>query len=336
MGLACGRWGGVDAGPVRPARRRVLTSLGLAARALARRDPWTDVYGLARTLLALGTASTLVASSTETLFRPVLGGTSVPHCAGPATLGLFCLAPTAFVPWAHLAAIGVLAVVASGWRPRVTAIPHWWVSASFAASAAIPDGGDHVTAMLTLLVLPVALTDDRRWHWGRRAPEDDETWARLIAWSGAFVVRLQVAGIYLHASLGKLGSAEWVDGTALFYWFSDPSFGAPLWLRPFAMAVASTSLGAIVLSWGTIALEFALALALVIDRRWWRPLLLLGVGFHLSIALLMGLPSFTLAMSAALLIYLRAFDAPWDLHLLRMRLRPVRWRPRFADASLMD
>jgi sporulation delaying protein B len=327
-----GRWERHDAEPRHSAERRVLSRIGSAlASRLAAAPPWSNVYGVARSLLALGTAGTLIASSPQTLFRPAVGAPLPPHCAGPATASIFCVGRDQLA-LAQFVAVLILLVAASGWRPRVTAIPQWWVSASFAASSTLPDGGDQVTAILTLLMMPIALLDPRPWHWGA-PPRLDGTMRSLvvaaISGSAAVAIRVQVAGIYLHSSLGKLGVPEWIDGSAFYYWSHDPFFGLPGWLRPIVDPVVLTPAGAAFTTWGPVALEFALAIALVLDRRWWAPLLVVGLGFHLGIGLMMGLPSFALAMCAALIVYLRPAGRPFHLALpwsampRRIRLRTV-------------
>ncbi|MET7426455.1 sporulation-delaying protein SdpB family protein [Dactylosporangium sp. NPDC005555] len=300
----------------------MLTRLGLAARRAAAVPPWTDVYGLARTLIAAGTLLTLVFSPPEVLFAPVRGLMPAPYCGGTRAISLFCVMPEAQLPAARWLAVAILLVVASGWRPRWTAVPHWWVAFSLQASASIPDGGDQVAANLTLLLLPLALTDRRRWHWS--APGTSGTSAvgagevgRLTGVAAGWLIRVQVAGIYLHASLGKLAVPEWRDGTALYYWLNNPNFGTAGWLREPTLHLLALGPAVAVLTWGSLALEFALAVALVLPRRRWPALLLGGLALHGGIAALMGLWSFSLAMFGALILYLRPFDQPFGL--------PLRW-----------
>ena len=291
----------------------MLTALGRAARVWAHEPPWTNVYGVARTLLALGTAGTLAASATDTLFRPALGVPPAPYCIGPTKLSLFCLVRHDDLTIARWLAVAVLLVVASGWRPRLTAIPHWWIAFSVQTSMTLVDGGDQVTAVLTLLLLPLALTDPRRWHWKPlAAPEATRPGvAALVASSAVLAIRIQVAAIYLHSSLAKLSVEQWTDGTALYYWLLDPSFGVPPWLRDVASSILASGVAVTALTWGTIALEFSLALGLVLDRRFRPYLLVLGIAFHAGIAVFMGLVSFGLAMCAAVILYLRPVDLPF-------------------------
>ncbi|WP_188193676.1 sporulation-delaying protein SdpB family protein [Nonomuraea sp. SYSU D8015] len=284
----------------------MLNRLGSLVDGIVRISIWTNVYGLARTMVAIGTLSTLLASDTSALFRPAAGIPDFPFCGGLASASLFCVVE---VDLAHPIAIVILLLAASGWRPRYTALPHWWVTVSFQASATIPDGGDQAATVITLLLLPIALTDGRAWHWQRPRAITDVV-GSLIAWSALLMIRIQVAGIYLQASMAKLGREEWADGTALYYWLSDPLFGMPGWAAPILGPVLANSLGVTMLTWGSVAIEFALVLGLV-ARRPVRPYLLAaGLALHLSIAVLMGLGSFALVMIGCLLLYLRPLDLP--------------------------
>ncbi|HEX2195631.1 MAG TPA: sporulation-delaying protein SdpB family protein [Actinomycetota bacterium] len=303
----------------------MLTRLGESVRPWMARTPWTNVYGLGRTILALGTFLTLAASSTDILFRPALGQPEVPQCSGIAEAGIFCLLGDR-LELARWIAMALLLVVASGWRPRVTGLVHWWVANSFAFSITIPDGGDHLTSLLTFLLLPLTLTDPRRWHW---APAEEaeapasaaRDTAKLFAFSGLAVVRLQMAGVYFHAAVAKFGVAEWADGTALYYWLNDPVFGAPHWARSWLGPVLENPLGVAAVTWGSMLTELALFLGLVLHRRFWKYLLPLGLVFHWVIAFSMGLFSFSTAMTGALILYLRPFDEEFAFARLPFRRR---------------
>jgi antimicrobial peptide system SdpB family protein len=306
------------------------TKLWASAR---RMPPWSVSLGLARSMMALATMGTLLASPATSLFRPAVGDPVMPRCAGLGEASFFCIGsgPLELYKWV---AILVLGVVASGWLPRVTGLLHAWVTWSLVASAMIVDGGDQVNANMALLLLPWTLTDGRKWHWLRAeapaAPAPGYALAcgvALVAWTAA---RAQVALIYLDASLGKMFVTEWVDGTAVYYWFTHPTFGAPGWLRGVIEPLVRNGVTVALVSWGTIVLEFFLAIALFLSRRWQRGLFPLGLALHVGILFVHGLTSFSTTMCGVLLLYIGPRDlqlsAAWEHAreaFSRRRQRPV-------------
>ncbi|MBK6923188.1 MAG: HTTM domain-containing protein [Deltaproteobacteria bacterium] len=302
------------------------------------RAPCTNVYGLARTLLALSTALTLVANDTRTLFVPLAGiAATPPFCQGHGAIGIFCLSPE--LELARWSAIAILLVVASGWRPRVTGVAHWWVAASLQWNASVLDGGDQVCMVLALLLLPLTVLDGRRWHWDPPAPMRSEA-AALVGWSTWIAVRVQVAAVYYHAGVAKYGVDEWGDGTALWYWFRNPTFGAPEALQPIVQPVIASATALPLLTWSVLVLEFLLAGALWMPPGARRVLFPLGCALHVGIALVHGITSFALAMIAALLLYLHAPDRrlamPRVLARARAWLRHPTRAPSVAGSVVTD
>jgi antimicrobial peptide system SdpB family protein len=295
--------------------------------ALATYEPWTNVYGLARSMLAFATAATLAANSPTTLFRPGAGALDPPFCAGARIASAFCVLPRAELDVARWVCVAVLLVVASGWRPRWTALLHWWVTASLPASALMIEGGDQAAEILALLMLPIAFTDERRWHWGPplRTPLD-QTQASKRIWAalGHALIRLQVAGIYFHAAIGKLAVPEWKDGTALYYWGTQEAFGAPAWVMPVFRPILIHGATVAALTWSVILLELALSVAFLMERKYQPPLMWAGITMHLGIIVVHGLPSFGLIMVAALVLYLRPLGTPlqWPVALAAKLAHP--------------
>ncbi|WP_406074385.1 sporulation-delaying protein SdpB family protein [Micromonospora sp. NBC_01638] len=290
----------------------MLTRFGRWARPQFEVPVWSSGIGLARTLLALGTLGTMLATDPIALMSPLANGIVPPVCNGIAQAGIWCVTPN--LAAGRWLSVVVLLVVASGWRPRITALPHWYVSWSLVINATVQDGGDQATTVLTLLLMPICLTDPRRWHWkplaSTGAGQDDASapsvpsLARITARMTLLLIQIQVAVLYLQASVAKLGVEEWANGTALFYWSSHPGYGSPPWLRPVTDLITHSPFGVVALTWGTVALEFALALGIVLSPAARRVLLPVGLLFHAAIALDMGLVSFWAAMSGALLLYL--------------------------------
>lgn len=300
----------------------MLTALGARARAwVAGPAPWSNVMGLARTLLALGTAGTLFFSHSTSLFRPGAKTPDFPQCLGMREVSLFCQVPPDALEVARWVGVVLLLVVASGWRPRLTGLVHWWVTFSFSTAALVTDGGDQVATVLTFLLVPMTLTDPRRWHWEAppQRPAHEDELRRLVARSSGVAVRVQMAGLYLHASIGKLKVTEWVDGTALYYWLTDGFLGVPPWLQQALMPVLVRP-SVTLLTWGVLAFEFLLFMALTLGRPVQRVLLPLAVLFHATIAVTYGLSSFFASMCAGLLLYLRPLEVPFDFQAWGARL----------------
>lgn len=285
---------------------RVLSWLDLlgqwaAGRALVK-NPWA-VYGIARSLIATATLLTLAINDTDTLFRPGSGIPEPVSCPTGVT-SYFCLFPAQSFELARWLAVGVLAVVVTGWRPQITALPHWWITYSFFVSARPIDGGDQLAAVLTLILLPAALSDRRRWHWPGFSSHGAGLRPRLVAASALTVARVQVAVVYFNAAVAKMGVQEWVDGTALYYYLlTISSFRAPDYLYPILEAVLSSNMVA-VLTWGALGLELALASALFLPQPARNILFVLGCLFHLLILIIQGIASFSIVMFGALALYL--------------------------------
>lgn len=298
----------------------MLTAIGTRAKSfIDGSEPWTNVYGLARTMIALATAATLVATPMEALFHPLAGVANGPPFCSDAlqSVGFFCVLPPERIQWMRWIAVAILLVVASGWRPRLTAIPHWWIAMSLAINAALIEGGDQVAAVLTLLLLPVALTDSRKWHWDPAPPRVDSLRSdarRLVARVAYTLVRVQVAVIYFHAAIGKLGAPEWQDGTALYYWLLHPTFGAPAWLAPAMRVALANGTFVTLLTWSVLVVEYALSAALFMPKRRWKVMLACGFALHGGIIVIHGLVSFGTVMLAALILFLRPWETSfsWD------------------------
>jgi len=289
----------------------MLTQIGKWAERFSAVSPWSNVYGLARTLLALGTLVTLAATPSDVLFQPAGGAAHPPMCNGARQISVFCIAshvPSELVRWLSVVA---LVVVASGFRPRLTGIVHWWIAFSFQGSSPIGDGGDQAAAVLSLLLVPLTLLDGRVWHW-----QTDESRggfaARTFGHVTLLACRLQVAGIYLHAAAGKFTHEEWANGTAVYYWFTHPLIGARGWVFALLRPLLITE-GVALITWGTIIFEFFLAAAVVAPRKPRQVLLWSGIAFHGGILLIHGLVSFATIMFGALVLLMRMPDEVFAL-----------------------
>jgi antimicrobial peptide system SdpB family protein len=281
---------------------------------ILKENPWTNVYGVARSVLALGTLLTLFFNDAGILFRPIAGVEDCPSCKGMAIYSIFCLFDNLDV--ARWVCVGILTLVMSGFMPRFTAILHVWVTFSFMATAPLVDGGDQITTVLSFLLLPICLTDNRRWHWQAREFVSQNWFDDIkifIARTTWFMIRIQVAFVYFEACIGKFKVSEWANGTAIYYWFSNPTFGLSPEVFGFLTPIFSNSIAILLITWSVLLIEGLLFLGITMNKRYWHYLLVMGISFHVMIIIVHGLPTFFMAMASALILFLRPFDEPFKL-----------------------
>lgn len=258
----------------------------------ARRTVWPRSFALTRAFVAIGTLVTLVATPTSTLFYRSVNFPEGVVCGNPTTnaIALPCLMPGSQQGLMRLLMIAGLLLVLTGYLPRWIGLLHWYVTFSFVATSPLPDGGDHLALVITTLMLPSALVDNRRSSWGDD-PAPFATWW-VVAGATQFAALVQVMFVYLHAAIAKFGVAEWADGTALWYWSRHQVFGFPEYLRAFTDSLFSVGWIVGGATYGVLVLEMFLGLAVLMTRRWKALAMTLGFVFHLGIALGLGLISF--------------------------------------------
>ena len=276
------------------------------AGSLANNFNWTNTLGLGRTILAIGSIITLLLNDPGMLVTPL--GELVVRDVNllVAKLSIFYLLGNhlLFAKWISLF---ILALTASGWRPRFTAVFHWWVAYSIATSCMVVDGGDQIAGVLTLILIPLCLADSRKWHWTFVAGTDVSNLQKhfnIVAAVSYFLIRLQIAYIYFHAGIGKMGVEEWMSGTAIYYWSQSPLFAMPAWLSPLLTPVFENPIAITIATWSIMAFEITLFLGLVMNEKWRPTLFKAGLVFHFAIILLYGLVSFFFTMAGCLVLFL--------------------------------
>lgn len=277
-------------------------------------SPWTNVYGLARTIIALTLALTLSTNSVGILFHPAAGVPEYPQCEN-IDISIFCLVPSDYfylniIKWVSVI---LLLIVASGWRPRITGIILAWIAYSFHNSAITVDGGEQVAMVISLLLVPLSLTDPRKWHWSS-LPNDyyknGNMFSILIAKVNVIFLRIQASIIYFHAFVGKL-KGEWLNGTAVYYFLNDSMLGAlPILSKPLNAILTSNLV--VFVTWGTLVIEALLFIGIVLPKKYWKHLLFLGILLHSGIAIVIGLYSFSLTMIALLILYFRPSESEFQ------------------------
>ncbi len=281
-----------------------MTMLGAyAGRATTDVDSRGLPLALGRTLLAAAEFLVLLCTSDSALFPGLSGPAAGVRCDGVRALSMWCVAghtDTTLVV-CRVLALAVLGLTASGFRPRWTCVPHWYVTFSISVSVVTANGGDAAAQIGTLLLVPMCLGDHRTWQWHRPAGALSPGW-RGSARAAGLVVRLQVCLIYLVAATSKLLDPAWRDGRALYLAATDPVFGLPQAIQQSLGPLFGPSWPMAVLSWGVIAVESAIGVAMFLGRTARAVALTLGSGLHVAIAVVLGIPSFSAIMIALLLI----------------------------------
>ena len=124
--------------------------------------PWTNTYGLARTLIALATGLILIINPSYYLFDLTSNEVFESNSVGGFfnAINVFHWFPN-HINFVQKVAGLVLLFIATGIYPRFTGIIHWWITFSFFSAASTLNGGDQLANSLTLLFIPLALTDPR-------------------------------------------------------------------------------------------------------------------------------------------------------------------------------
>lgn len=214
---------------------------------------------------------------------------------------------------AMIIGLAILAVVIIlGWRTRIV-LPFYlvlWVS-FIELNDGAGDQGDNAYRMFMIAMLFADTT--RRWSLDARRkrqqnPEFPEVdggsyrWALIMANNLAIVVlAFQVCAIYMSGGLYKAGGAAWQHGFAVYNPLHTQQFGT--WP---VLSDLLTAWGPMVVAVSWASVLFQCAFPFMLFNRYTRIVGLVGIlSFHLGIALLMGLPWFSLTMIAVDAIFIR-------------------------------
>jgi antimicrobial peptide system SdpB family protein len=266
-------------------------------------DLRTRVVAIARSTLALAEVSILLFNPDGILFPFGTSGSYDQQCAGLRQASLWCVASEGSTAMgiARGIAIAILLAVATGYRPRWTCIPHAYIAFSLSVDLTVPNGGEQVAQVLTMLLVPMLLGDRRTWQWRRADTDMDPTW-RGAALAAHVTIRLQASIIYLNAAAAKLFEQGWRNGTAMYTISHHPFYSFPGLAPDRADVTGHWTAVVEAATWGAVATEFAICVLVLGTRRMRLGALVLGAALHLAIGLLMGLPSFSLVMISLLAI----------------------------------
>jgi hypothetical protein len=252
--------------------------------------------------------------------------------------------PAAGVKWGLLALFGsdaaVVCVIALllvssvcltlGFRTRIAAALAWIALMSLTRrDPFVFNSGDallrNIALFIALAPAGEALSLDRRragrasfWTFPQRAP-----WALRL-------VQVQISMVYLFTVWAKARGERWFGGTAV----SESLRVDDLVRLPLPDALTDSVLLANVLTFGTLAVE--LALALFIWNRRWRPYLIVaGIALHLFIEITFALGFFSVVMIASYIAFVPEDTMEVFLGRVRSRMRASRFGAlrRIAEAG---
>ena len=231
-------------------------------------------------------------------------------------------------------ALAILAGVlfALGWRTRISALLFCFVVVALEnRSPLTTDGGDNVVVLMALFLCFTRC--GRRWsldarrrarnaeyedegggpaassagppEWRRELSAAREQMANVVHNGAVLVIAFQVCVVYATAGLYKVQGSMWQDGTAMTYVLRLH------WFQPWP-ALDSFLLGhAVVLSlvgYVTVLVQIGFPLS-VFSPKLKYPALVVLAGMHLSIAVVLGLPFFSLFMLVGDAVFLS--DRVW-------------------------
>ncbi|MFJ2909168.1 HTTM domain-containing protein [Streptomyces sp. NPDC087228] len=196
--------------------------------------------------------------------------------------------------------------------PRDVAGPILWVVLGLALIAATVTDGLGGTTWLPALFWLLWAGQGAWWVVNRRAPDSEartllDVIANLAHNATLVVIAAEVCMIYATAGWYKIQGSRWQDGTALYY---------PLKLDYFTPwpglsdILAASGVMVMLLTYGTVIVQVAFPFTLF-NRRVKNVLLVAMICEHAGIALLLGLPFFSMAMIAADSVFLPTVFLVW-------------------------
>jgi antimicrobial peptide system SdpB family protein len=271
---------------------------------ISKTNYFTNVYGLARSFFALSVLIPLIFDSKYVLFPEHLLELN------SSNSGLFFNAVNVFFIFDYedliiprLISITVLCLVISGFRPRITGVLQWWITFSFFKATGLPEGGDQINSILSLLLIPITMMDSRKNHW--LPPTDSNQYKNFTAFLIYFVIQVQMSVIYLHAATEKIYKLDlWLDGTAIYYWLNDSVFGMSDWLSTLVNPILNFPFLLSLFTWSVFIFELVLSGGIFMSKRNKLILLKFGIVFHFLIIVFHGLVSFFFVMTGGLILYL--------------------------------
>ena len=193
-----------------------------------------------------------------------------------------------------LVSIAIAVAFAIGFIPRVTS----WLFVLTAYST-VNRGfldGDGGRILLLLMAVLLCFADSSRYLTLFPGRSLRLAWLRVLGTmvhnSASFLIRWQVCAVYAWAVFYKLGGSQWRGGTAMAYVFQTSHFA---WFPSVSAALAHNAVLVALMTYGTLVFQGAFPFLMWNERI--KPYLVaIACALHLTIAVTMGLLSFSATM----------------------------------------
>lgn len=279
---------------------------------------FTNVLGLSRSILAFGTLLTLCFNPVSNLLYILDDGSQLdsvlPKTDFINSINFFLLLGEEYAFIMRYVGIVILIFVIIGIYPKITSILHWWVAWSFMMFSSAIDGGDQIANNISFIFIFICWLDNRNNHW-ETLKIDNFSLRKISGYYFIQLIRLQTAIIYFHASVGKFPIQEWVEGTAVYYWFNNAVFGMPYYIKVILNPILTNDIGVALLTYGTLLFELVLFLCFVMPKQYRKYFFIPAVIFHFLIILVHGIFSFFFSMLSILIIFLLDYSSTLNLQL---------------------
>jgi antimicrobial peptide system SdpB family protein len=266
---------------------------------LFNKDPYNQNYQFARALIAFAQLINMIFTPYEYYFKN-------PY----QIVNLQNILPNYFLILENnisfIISLILLIWVISGYLPQLSCFFHAYFSFCFFFGSTIVEGGDQISQIITILLIPICVFDKRLFLWknNKKFNYKSSDFIKLFCNSTFIVIQIQIAVIYLFSGAVKINVDEWKDGSAMYYWFNNINFGANTFNKFLFKSIMDNHFISPFINWSILALEFILFACLFMTDSDRKKMYFPSVIFHLMIGLILGLWSFSLTMIALLTIYL--------------------------------
>ncbi len=272
---------------------------------LKQKSVHTPRLAIVRFLLAFGLLLTVLSTNQSVMvnhhYKKIEGYMIRHDAARPAPFKKWDLFLMMNPETAKMVVIFILLLTMTGLLPQVTGPLFFWACFSLHNYYIINNGGDDLAFILSILLLPICLTDPRLNTWKGKVSGPRR--GNITANIAMVIIQFQAAFLYFDASYSKLFHRQWYEGTAVYYYTSNYRLGAPDWLKHINELITLTPMVK-ALTWGSLALELLLAACFFFPARIKRKFIIPALLFHFLIVINFGLITFFISIAAMLLLYL--------------------------------